>query len=135
MVGLVTQGHRLFKVNAKREPDHLLDLMTALALAKAEGAIPLTALVEGHSSDLIPGNVAVVIAPGPLQGQTTLSQALYRRGIILIPVVLESASFNGDTPGDGTAGSSKVAPAESFVIRRGENLAYPLSAVIDLLVY
>ncbi|MEE9260993.1 MAG: DUF58 domain-containing protein, partial [Dehalococcoidia bacterium] len=70
-VGLVTQGDNLHNIPPKREMDHLWDILKALALVKAEGNIALPTLMVKESIGLAPGSVAVVVAPGPTQSQTT----------------------------------------------------------------
>ena len=130
-VGLVTQGDNLYSMSPKRDQDHLWDLLTALALVKAEGTIDLTTLIQKDSARLVPGSTAVVIAPGPTHSQATIPQYLYHRGIGLVSIVLDVASF------DGTAGA-KVTRSEAFngslLIRRGDNLAHSLALVMDRLV-
>lgn len=134
-VGLVTQGDNLHNIPPKREMDHLWDILKALALVKAEGNIALPTLMVKESIGLAPGSVAVVVAPGPTQSQTTISQFLYRRGISVVPVFLDSASFEGHPSREGPKGEGRVVISDAHIIRRGDHLAHSLANVMDRLVY
>ncbi len=134
-VGLVTQGDNLHNIPPKREMDHLWDILKSLALVKAEGNITLPTLMVKESIGLAPGSVAVVVAPGPTQSQTTISQFLYRRGISVVPVFLDTASFEGSSSREGSKGEGRVVISDAHIIRRGDHLGHFLANVMDRLVY
>ena len=134
-VGLVTQGNNLYNIVPNRDRKHVWDILTALALVKAEGTTPLITLMLRDSVRLAPGSIAVVIAPTPIRSQATVFQRLNGRGISLVSILLDTSSF-ANSPGTASperrsAGSQN----QSFFIRQGEDLTRSLSPIMDHLVY
>ena len=129
-VGVAAQGDKLLNIAPKRDINHLWNILTALALIKAQGNVPLPTLMVKESLAIPHGSLAVVIAPGPMRSGTTIFQFMYRRGVTVVPVLLESDSFRDESEGKGTA-----VLGEGHVIRRGDHLPHTLANVMDRLVY
>ncbi len=129
-VGVAAQGDKLLNIAPKRDINHLWNILTALALIKAQGNVPLPTLMVKESLAIPHGSLAVVIAPGPMRSGTTIFQFMYRRGVTVVPVLLESDSFRHEPEGKGTA-----VLGEGHVIRRGDHLPHTLANVMDRLVY
>ena len=129
-VGVAAQGDKLLNIAPKRDINHLWNILTALALIKAQGNVPLPTLMVKESLAIPHGSLAVVIAPGPMRSGTTIFQFMYRRGVTVVPVLLESDSFRDQPEGKGTA-----VLGEGHVIRRGDHLPHTLANVMDRLVY
>ena len=131
LVGLVTQGDNLYHITPNRDPDHVWNLLTALALGKGEGHISMPTLMVKESIGLAPGSIAVVISPGQAKSQTAISQYLYRQGISLMPILIDAASFGAEVDEK----ESRIAPGGAYLVRRGDNLTHSLANVMDRLVY
>ena len=89
----MTQGNDFYNLVPNRDRKHVWDILTALALVKAEGTTPLITLMLRDSVRLAPGSIAVVIAPTPIGSQATIFQHLNGRGISLVPILLDTISF------------------------------------------
>ncbi len=129
-VGMVAQGNVLYDITPDRDTGHLWRILEALSLVKAEGSVPLPALLAEKSLHIAQGSLAIVVAPGPTRPQTDAFSLLNRRGISVAPVFLEPGSF--EDPPD--AGALKTAGA-SDVIRRGDHVAHSLANIMDRLAY
>ena len=130
-VGLVSQGDQTYRLSPRKDANHLWALQRALALAKAKGRTPLPALMAQETSNLGAGTVAIVLAPWPGQGIGSLFQFLRRRGILVVPIFMDPASFGGSSdprrPSDGHVNVGEW----SYVVKRGDDLSVILGNVLD----
>ena len=132
-VGLVTQGDTLYRLAPRKDPDHLWGLLRALALVRASGKTPLHTLMSHEGGNLGPGTVAMVIGPWPNRSIANLFNFLARRGILVVPIFLDTASFGRPSDSrwfhDGRVEMQEWGSA----IARGDELSTSLSGVLDWL--
>ena len=130
-VGLAMQGESFYRLPPRRDSEHLWALLRALALVRAEGRTALVSLISQETANLGGGTVAMVVAPWSGQSVGGIFQFLARRGIIVVPIFLESSSFGGvvgpQSQRDNVLGRHELAS----VIRRGDDLASSLGNVLD----
>ena len=132
-VGLVMQGDQFYRFAPRKDPNHMLALLRALALVRAKGKTPLSTLMDQESSSLRPGTVAIVVAPWPDQSIGSLFQFLTRRGILVVLILLEATSFGG-RPHRRWPPYVRLETHEwAFVLNRGDELSTPLGNVLDRL--
>jgi uncharacterized protein (DUF58 family) len=134
LVGVAFQGSVFQRIAPKRTAEHLWDVLTALATARAQGSAPIAALVENSVPFLAPGSVVVTVTPGSAGPLLVLGQRMERTGALLVPVVLDPSSFS-DHKRNGAKLQSANGTVPIFTIRRGDNLGPSLSAVMDRLIY
>ncbi len=132
-VGLMTQGDQAYRFGPARDPNHMWSMMGALAVARARGRTSLATLISEESGNLGPGSVAMIVGPGSGPGVSNLFQFLTRRGVLVVPIFLDTASFGRPLvslrPSDGRAEIQDSA----FVVRRGDDLSATLGTVLDRL--
>jgi uncharacterized protein (DUF58 family) len=134
LVGLAFQGSAFQRIAPKRTAEHLWDVLTALATARAQGSAPIAALVENSVPFLAPGSVVVTVSSGSPAPLVTLAHRMERTGASLVPVVLDHSSF-GDNKRNGARVSIGNGSTPIFTIRQGDNLGPSLSEVMDRLIY
>ena len=134
-MGLMVHGDRLHSIAPQREAAHLWDILETLSVVEAKGDVPLSTLLARAGRILPQGSLAVVIAPGPVQGSPGVFQHMYRRGVTVLPVLLDAASFQDAANGETAGPSTTAAPYDGYVIRRGDRLSHSLANVMDRLVY
>ena len=130
-VGLVAQGDQFYRYAPGKDENHLWGPLKALALMKATGAAPLSSVMAQGTADMISGTVAIVISPRSTHGLGTFFQFLIRRGILVMPVHLDSASFGGASQIKPSAEAGIGAKESSFVVRRGDDLTPCLGNVLN----
>ena len=130
-VGLVAQGDQFYRYTPGKDENHLWGLLKALALMKATGAAPLSSVMAQGTADMISGTVAIVISPRSTHGLGTFFQFLIRRGILVMPVHLDSASFGGALQTKPSTEAGIGAKESSFVVRRGDDLTPCLGNVLN----
>ncbi len=134
-VGLMVHGDALHSIIPQRDATQLSVILDTLSRVEATGDVPLSNLLIKAGRELPQGSLAVVIAPGPIPGSPSVFQHMYRRGVTVVPVMLDSGSFQVPTNGDSPPQSAAIAPYDGYVIRRGDRLSHSLANVMDRLVY
>ena len=130
-VGLITHGDTFYRFAPSRDPNHLWAVLKALALVRARGRTPLASLMAQESGGLGPGTVAVVIGPWGGQNLSGVFQFLARRGILVVPIFLDAASFER-APEPRWTGDGRVEARElGSIVRRGDELSVSLGNVLD----
>ena len=110
-------------------------ILETLSVVEAKGDVPLPTLLVRAGRELPQGSLAVVIAPGPVPGSPGVFQHMYRRGVTVLPVLLDAASFQDSSNGETAGHPTTAAPYDGYVIRRGDRLSHSLANVMDRLVY
>ena len=132
-VGLMTQGDQAYRFSPAKDHNHMWSMMGALALARASGRTPLATLISEEGGNMGPGAVAMIVGPWTGPGISNLFQFLTRRGVLVVPIFLDTDSFSRPLvslrPSDGRAEIQDSA----FVVRRGDNLSSTLGIVLDRL--
>ena len=134
-VGLMVYGDTLHSIVPQRDAAQLWVMLETLSRIEATGDVPLSNLLIKAGRELPQGSLAVVIAPGPIPGSPGVFQHMYRRGVTVLPVLLDSGSFQTATNGEAPSPSAVGAPYDGYVIRRGDRLSHSLANVMDRLVY
>ena len=133
-VGLLLHADTFHSITPQREAPHLWTILDTLSIVEANGRVPLSNLLVRAGRTIPQGSLAVVIAPGPVPGSPRVFQHMYRRGVTVLPVLLDAASFE-DSPNGESPPASTAAPYDGYVIRRGDRLIHSLANVMDRLVY
>ena len=130
-VGMVAHGDEIYRFAPRKEPDHIWALLKALALVRAKGRTALQTLLAQESGNLGPGTVAMVIAPWSSRSIESLFQFLTRRGIMVVPIFLDSASFAGLPDSRWLANTRLDMQELTTVVRQGDDLSASLGNVLD----
>ena len=132
-VGMFMQGDEYCRFAPGSDPQHLWALLKALAMARAKGKTPLSTLMAQESDSLGQGTVAIVVAPWYSQGTGSLLQFLVRRGILVVPIFLDTSSF-GRLPDSRPLDGAQVGIQEwALVVKREDELSTSLGSVLDLI--
>ncbi len=132
-VGLIAHGKESFYIAPSQNPEYIEEIMTSLALAKAQGPTPLSVLLAGNDQSVDQGSAVVLIAPWPGQDLSGIATRLYRRGVRLIPVLLDVATFGQRHDARWLKDPRTEFPGGAFLIRRNDDLSESLVYVMDRL--
>jgi len=97
IIGLVSAGRNYTVISAEKGGRQLGKILEALALFKADGKIPLQALVEAQARNLPRGSTVVIITPAYGDGVSLSVELLSRSGMRPIIVLIDAESFGGPT--------------------------------------
>jgi uncharacterized protein (DUF58 family) len=94
-VGLVSAGRHLTLIPPDRGGRQMGKLLEALALSRAEGAIPLEGLVETQARHVPRGSTVVLVTHTVRREFLYVIEYLLRRGLRPVVVLINTATFGG----------------------------------------
>ncbi len=94
-VGLVSWGQSLNVLPPDRGGRQLGKILESLALLRAEGDLPLPALVTAQAQSLPRGSTVILITPSTEEEMGLAVDHLLRRGLRPVVTLLDAASFGG----------------------------------------
>ena len=125
-IGLMAYGSSYAILRPDRGGHQRAHIMETLALAEAQGQVPIQDLIEGEGKRFGRYTTLVIITPSGDEAWVRSAQYLIRRGAKAAVALIDPTSFNG---GEGTllALSTLVASRiPTFLVRKGDNLARAL---------
>ena len=129
-VGLVCAGQLLEVLPSDRGGRQLGKILEVLALLRAEGRLPLQGLVEAEAKNLPRGSTVVLITPAVGDGVVITVEQLLRRGMRPVVVLLNAASFGGQTGTDYVSANLAAMNVPVRQVSNGDDLASALSSGI-----
>jgi uncharacterized protein (DUF58 family) len=94
-VGFVCAGQHLTLIPPDRGGRQLGKILEALALTRAEGKLPLRALIETQVKHMVRGSTVVLITPSCSSEVALTVDFLLQRGLKPILVILDASTFGG----------------------------------------
>lgn len=132
-VGLLAAGDRSYLCLPETGSQHLHQILLNLALMKAQGEVPLEALLTSQMDRFEAGSVILIIMPsGNPEIMAPLRQAR-NRGIIVTVVLLDARSFGGEAGAESTAHSLIANGLHVYIMRRGSEITRALDSRLHFL--
>lgn len=126
-VGFVCSGRHLTLISPDRGGRQLGKILEALALAKAEGNLPLRALIETQVKHMVRGSTVVLITPSSSREVALMVDFLIQRGLKPIIVLLDASSFGGPPGVDQLVASIKLLGVPYRIVKNDMDLSAALS--------
>lgn len=120
-------GQAMSILSPERGGRQLSKILEALALLRAEGDLPLRALVEIQAQQLGRGSTVVLITASTHQDVALTVDYLLRRGLRPIVVMIDAGSFNGPAGTDALVETMKFMRVPVRQVREGDDLGPALS--------
>ena len=130
-VGLIAHGDEMYRLLPRKDEDHMWALLRALAVARADGNVPLASLLSQESGNLSAGAVALIVSPGSGQSLDNLFRFLTRRGVLVVPILADASSFEASYTPRATRAGHDLGSELATVVRKGDDLAVLLGNVLD----
>lgn len=127
-VGFVSAGQSLSLIPPDRGGRQLAKILEALALLRAEGLLPIHGLLEIESQSLPRGSTVVIITPSVKEDVAFTADVLLRRGMRVVVVLLDPASFGGSQSADQVESMLRFMKTPLRLVHLGDDLAVALSA-------
>ena len=129
-VGLIFQGDNPCRIAPRKGSQQLDQLLTALALVRARGRVPLATIITREMARFQSGALAIAVQPTTGNSPTDVFASLARQGVAVVPVQLDSSTF-ADQPHAGATVRETLAGARaSRVIREGDDLGVLLGGLL-----
>ncbi len=130
-IGFIMYGQEYKVLRPERGGHQMSQLMESLALAKAEGPVPLESMIASEGRRFGKYTTLIVVTPSCDDKWITSAQHLIRRGAKLAVVLLEANSFGGSNNALLALGTLMANRIPAYLVRKGDNLSQALSSTGD----
>jgi uncharacterized protein (DUF58 family) len=127
-VGFVCAGQHLTLISPDRGGRQLGKILEALALTRAEGELPLHALIETQVKHMVRGSTVVLITPSTSSDVALVVDFMLQRGLKPIVVLLDASTFGGDEVTSNIIESVRLLRVPLRVVKNGMDLSAALSS-------
>lgn len=131
-VGFISYGKRLFIEDAQRGAQHYTRILEALALATAEGDVPVGTLINQEAKLFGRHTTVVVITPSTSEEWIAPLQFVAERGVKTAAVLLEPSTFGGPDNSLMVFGALAASDIYTYLVRRNDDLVTSLAVSADL---
>lgn len=121
-VGFISFGRRLFVEEAERGAQHYTRILEALALASAEGDVPIGTLVGEESKRFGRHTTVVVVTPSTEEDWVGSLQFIAQRGVKVAAVLLDAGTFDSSKNSLMVFGALAAGDIYTYVVRRSDEL-------------
>ena len=126
-VGLACAGQHLTLISPDRGGRQLGKILEALALTKADGDLPLRALMETQVKHMVRGSTVVLITSSTSPEVALIGDFLLQRGLKPIAILLDASTFGGPPGADLLAENIKLLGIPFRIVKNGADLSNALS--------
>lgn len=128
-VGLVAYGQSREVIQADREERQQTRLLETLAMLRARGTMPFSQVLSAEGTRLARGTTLILITPSTEHAWVEAALRLSDRGIRILAVLLDAASFGGAVGIQVLKGRLLAAGIPAVVVKEGVPLAQPLNTL------
>jgi len=125
-VGMMASGDQSYIFPPDRGEEQFRRILVALASMKATGEVPVNQLVREQIQYFRDDSVVVIITPSANLQLVDDSRFLRNRVESVVAVLLDAASFGGDTHLANTARGLSLAGVRIYMVKQGDELAKAL---------
>jgi len=126
-VGMVTYAQEREVIQADRGERQLNKILETLAVARGLGEVPIDHVLYAEIDQLPRGTTLIVITPATNEPIVTLTRHLERRGVRVMVVLVDPASFAPGSSAEGVAAMLRMASTPTYLVRRDDALEEVLS--------
>jgi uncharacterized protein (DUF58 family) len=126
-VGLVAYGQHREVIQPDREERQQTRLLETLAMLRAEGTIPFSQVLSGEGSRLARGTTVIAISPSTREDWVEAALYLSDRGIRVLAILLDAASFGGRAGSYSVKDRLLAAGIPAVIAKEGVPLAEALN--------
>jgi uncharacterized protein (DUF58 family) len=126
-VGMLAYGQSSEVVQPDRGERQVNRLLETLSVLRAQGQTAIDGLLHTESHLFPRGTTLVVVTPTTQEKWALTARQLARRGLRVVTVLIEPASFGGHRSGDTLAALLQSSGMAVYVVRYGEDVTAVLS--------
>jgi uncharacterized protein (DUF58 family) len=126
-VGFISYGKRLFIEEAERGAQHYTRILEALALATAEGDLPIGTLVQEESKRFGRHTTVVVVTPSTKEDWVSSLQFIAEQGVKVGAVLLDAETFGGKDSSLMAFGALAASDVYTYLVRNSDDLITSLA--------
>jgi uncharacterized protein (DUF58 family) len=127
-VGMLAYGQTHEILQPDRGERQISRVLETLAVLRAEGQIAIEDVLHAESQLFARGTTLIVVTPTTQESWLAAAQQLSRRGLRLVSILVDPASFGGRRSSAGLAALLQGAGLAAYLVRYGDDLTDTLSA-------
>lgn len=127
-VGMLAYGQSNEIVQPDRSERQVNRILETLAVLRAEGQSQLGDVLQAEMHLFPRGTTVVVVTPNPDEEWATAARGLMRRGLRVVTVLIDPASFGGHRSAASLASLLQASNLMVYLVNRGDNLTAVLSS-------
>jgi uncharacterized protein (DUF58 family) len=132
-VGLAASGEQTYLIPPERGDDHLWRMLEALALIRATGEVSVGQVISDHMEYLRGNSTVIIVTPAITGSLADAVRQLKNRVDSIVVVLLDPASFGGETSMANAARNLSSTGVQVYIVRQGDELARALDNRASLL--
>ncbi|HSH04288.1 MAG TPA: DUF58 domain-containing protein [Anaerolineae bacterium] len=126
-VGLMGEGQSFEMVQPDRGERQLNRILETLAVLSAQGRVPIQDLMRSRMQYFPRGTTVIIISPTTQDEWVTAASQLVRRGLRVVTVFVDPASFNGTKTNQALVPLLQASGVGTYFISRDDDLTTALS--------
>ena len=126
-VGMVAYGQTRETLQPDRGERQLNRILETLAVIRAKGTVPIEDVLEAESPHFPRGGTLIVVTPTARDALVRGVQLLGRRGLRVVTILVDPASFGGLQSAARLVGLMQGSNQLSYMVQSGDNLTAVLS--------
>jgi uncharacterized protein (DUF58 family) len=126
-VGMLGYGQTNEVVQPDRGERQMNRILETLSVLSAEGDIPIADVVHAESHLFPRGTTIIVVTPTTQDNWPTAARQLARRGLRVVTVLINPASFGGYRSSDGVFTMLQAGGMVAYMVNNGDDLTAVLS--------
>ena len=126
-IGMIAYAREREVIQADRGERQLNKMLETLAMVSATGRFELDHVLNAEVDQLPRGTTLIVITPDISEKVVTLVRHLERRGVRMMVVLIDPASFGGRHSAEAIAPMLRSGGTPTYVVKRGDSLSEVLS--------
>jgi uncharacterized protein (DUF58 family) len=130
-VGFLAYGQQFHVQEAERGVSQYTRILEALALARAQGDVPLSDLLNHEGRRFGRHTTVVVVTPSTNERWVASLQMLAGRGVKLAAILLEPGTFGGSGNTLVTFGALAAADVFTYLVKRTDDLSTTLGSGVE----
>ena len=134
-VGTLYENKTLNIMPPDRGGRQLNKILESLAVLQGIGSMPLQGLVEVQARYLTRGSTIVLVTPSASEDLFKSADLLVRRGLRPVVVLIDGATFGGDTSQEEVALSLKFLGIPVCKVANGDDLSIALTQAVEIPVW
>ncbi|MCA9945385.1 MAG: DUF58 domain-containing protein [Anaerolineales bacterium] len=129
-VGMLGYGQTNEVVQPDRGERQMNRMLETLSVLRAEGEVPIADMLHAESHLFPRGTTIIVVTPTTRDNWPTAARQLARRGLRVVTVLINPASFGGSRSADGVFTILQASGMVAYMVNNGDDLTAVLSQSI-----
>ena len=127
-MGMLAYGQSNEAVQADRGSRQLNRILETLAVLRAEGQVPVSDMIQAEIHLMPRGTTVIVVTPDPSEKWATAARELMRRGLRVVTVLVNPASFGSTRSAEPLMSLLHAYGMVTYLVSAGDNLTGVLSS-------